>query len=376
MHSASGSPLENGDLVTHAARLVIGDLTVRFVTSCEPAHQYLQRLDNLAGIRPFQWLNDDPHLPMLTVHYREDTQRSATFDPVARRFEVMFPWEDEAPELFVTGRPHRNLLLYPIRLAVEWLRQEQGQYTVHASAVTRNGQAVVFAGDAEAGKTTMALDLCHNLGFSIYANDQTVLSTRDGRPWLMYGDRLISLRLSSVARYSAAIADTMFTDGQVTEAWDIKRDVAAHELGIGATSDPVPLKLFVKIRLDDRLDDCVVHVMSRRTMDDTPDRERRALFHTKVELYREITQVIRGAAFTPLRDVDLSLLDMFLPSLDEPRFLANRTKFMNALFNDDHMAVVSVRGPLDACSRAVVRLFESPAYEAALLDRGDPERVG
>lgn len=343
----------------HAAILVAADRPVRFVTSCTAAYDYFRTLDHLVGIRPFHILPDDPSSPVPTVRYVEDLPRRASFDPATQTLDVAFPWEPDAPDLFDEGEPFHNLVLYPVRLMLERVRQEHGEYTVHASAVMRDGHAIVLSGDAEAGKTTTALNLCHQFGFSLYANDQTVLSTRAGRPWVMHGDQDISLRLSSASRYSSSIANRMFTESSVGDPWEVKRDVMPHELGIGVTSDPVPLRLFIKIRLDDSMDDSVVQLMSSRAVEQMPARTRRALFRMKLELHREMTQTIRGAAFTPLRDADLSLLDLYLPNLDEPRFQTKRSEFLNALFDDIHAAVVSVRGPLDACSRTIVSLFES-----------------
>lgn len=361
--------------MTYAARFVIAGLGVRFSTACEPAYAYLRGLDQLANIRPFQALPDDPSLPLPTVRYYDSTPRHASFDFASHTLDVAFPWEAEAPELFAPGRPYRNLITYPLRLGLEWARQEKAQYTVHASAVTRDGHAIVFAGDTEAGKTTMALNMCQKFGFSIYANDQTVLSLQNGRPWIMAGDREIGLRFSSVSRYSPALADQVFVNGATSDAWEVKQDVRPQDLGILATADPVPLRLFVKIRLDDTLDDSVLQILSGGAFHHMPLRQKRALFRTKIDLHREITQVIRAAEFTPLRDADLSLFDLYLPSLDQPAFVSHRVEFLNTLFDHRETVVLSLRGPLEAVSRTVVKLFESPLHDVAALAGVDGAQV-
>lgn len=350
--------------MTHATRLTMAGLPVRFVTTHEAANRYVRGLTAFGGIEPFECLPDDDASGdrlVPTVRYRPGSPRRASFDDDRLELEVVFPWQDEAVELFAPGRTFRNLLLYPLRMALEWSRQERGEYTFHASAVVRDGRAVVFAGDAEAGKTTMALSLCHHAGFALHANDQALLALRDGRPWVIHGDRnSVSLRHRSAARYSPDLAHRMFGTEPTADSWQVKRDVGPDALGVDAVGGPVPLALFVSIRLDSDLDRCVLGTLSGRVFDDLSATERRSLFHIKTELYRDLTQVIRGAAFTPMFDADLSLLDLYLPSLDQPRFAARRVEFVNALFaGAGGTAFVSLRGPLDACRETVLRLFES-----------------
>ncbi len=64
--------------------------------------------------------------------------------------------------------------------------------TVHATAVAFEGEAVLLRGEPGAGKSSMALELMETSGTglgngrlqaSLIADDQTVLTIRDGRVW-------------------------------------------------------------------------------------------------------------------------------------------------------------------------------------------------
>lgn len=351
------------------AILDIAGRAVRVTTTCTPALDYLSGLDHFVGIRPFRVREDVPSLRLPTLRYTDRGPGQASYDGAAQLLDVAFPWDPDAIDLFEVGRPFHNLLLYPLRMVLELARQEVGEYTVHASAVVRDGQAIVLSGEAEAGKTTTAVSLCHAFGFALFANDETLISAPDGRAWVVNGDQDISLRLSSASRYSSPLAERMFTDTAGPDRWEIKRDVVATDLGVVVTGEPTPVRLFVKIRLDDTVDDAVVRILSARAVPDMDLRTRRALFRTKIDLHREAAQVIRGAVFTPLRDRDMDMLDLYVPSLDRPTFMTKRVEFVNAVFGAEGTAVVSIRGPIEACGRELVTLFES------LADPGPPDRT-
>ncbi|MCF8483050.1 MAG: HPr kinase/phosphatase C-terminal domain-containing protein [Rhodospirillum sp.] len=53
--------------------------------------------------------------------------------------------------------------------------------THHGTTVARNGAAVLLRGPSGAGKSDLALRLIMDRGFALVADDQTVLTLRDGR---------------------------------------------------------------------------------------------------------------------------------------------------------------------------------------------------
>jgi hypothetical protein len=344
---------------TYTARITIAGCDLSFRTSCRNAFDYLKGLDHLTGIRPYDFCTSADTGSLPTLEYVDESQYRTEFNPVTQTMTVSFPWIEEVPELFDLGEPFHNMLLYPLRVLLELIRQEACEYVFHASAVIREGRAILLAGGPESGKTTTALDLCRNHGFALFANDQVLLGLRRGVPWILQGEDRVNIRFSSVAKYSPPLAKYLFrsTDGN-EEPWNLKREVSPKELGISTATSPAPLSVFVKIRLDDSVDDCVVSLLSSWSDGAfVPIRERERFF-TKIELYRSITETIRSASFTPLRETDLTLMNVFAPDLDRPQFAAKRVRFLNTLFDDRRMAFLSIRGPLEKCVDAILAAVE------------------
>ena len=75
------------------------------------------------------------------------------------------------------GRPYpfNDLLMAPL---MEMLK-ERGLYGLHAAALTRQGRGYLFPGDADSGKTTIALGLVRR-GFGYLADDKVLLRQEDG----------------------------------------------------------------------------------------------------------------------------------------------------------------------------------------------------
>src|SRR5262245_24100828 len=138
----------------HAVRIVIAGLTVRFVTDCQAALDYVREIKSLHSIQPYQVIADDPSERLPTVRYSAGNPCHAQYDAKTMTLSVVFPWIEDPPDVFGVGEPLHNLLQYSIRMPFEQIRQERGEYRIHSSAVTRAGHAIVFAGDSEAGKTT------------------------------------------------------------------------------------------------------------------------------------------------------------------------------------------------------------------------------
>jgi hypothetical protein len=314
----------------------------------------------MVGLRPYRVVAATNLGELPIVHYVNTPNYWAECESSNRIMRVGFPWSDQVPELFDAGEPFHSLLLYPIRMLLESVWQQLGEYAVHASAVVRHGRAILLTGGPEAGKTTTAMHLCRSAGFSLYANDQTRMTVRNHHPWLVHGEKKINLRYSSVSRYSSAIAERVFLAPDArNEPWNLKKEVEPPSMGIDTHDLPVPLAVFANIKLDDSLNECVVHLLSSRADSSKTSLERKEEFFMKIELYRDITEVIRGARFTPLGEEDLKLRELFVPSLDRPDYMQKRVAFVNTLFEDDRMALVTVRGPLEQCGDALVRIFNS-----------------
>ena len=346
----------------HRARISVAGYEIGFATDCAGALEYLLSIDHLVGIRPYsiepsEWSEGAP-----VLHYRDREGYALSFDPAAQVFEADFPLTDGFPALFDEYERFHTLLLYPLRMLLELRRQQVGEYALHASGVVRDGHAIVLLGEAEAGKTTTALHLCEAHGFSIFANDQAVVSVRDGRPWVTHGQRSVNLRLSSASEYSLELARGVFRDSDPqaeADAWNVKRPVAPSDIGLRSQDDPTPLVLVVKIKLDRSATSCVTRTLSSPVGELLTGAVGRDAFFTKIGIYREMAQVIRGAEFTPMSETDLRPIELSAPDLDRSEFASRRARCLDVLFHSALVDVVSVRGPLVQCGAAIVSLFES-----------------
>jgi hypothetical protein len=81
----------------------------------------------------------------------------------------------------------------------------RGMVPLHASAVVRNGRAIVFTGGAWAGKSSMATAFA-TLGFAVLSDDVVAIADRDGRLMAHPGRVRLSLWSDSAATLCARSA--------------------------------------------------------------------------------------------------------------------------------------------------------------------------
>jgi hypothetical protein len=68
-------------------------------------------------------------------------------------------------------------LISVIDYVLDFVRQKDGVYNIHASACSLNDKAIVFIGSVSGlGKTTLALNLCLNKGFKFIGDEKVLLS--------------------------------------------------------------------------------------------------------------------------------------------------------------------------------------------------------
>ncbi len=101
-----------------------------------------------------------------------------------------------------------------------------GEWVLHASAVETFGQALAFAGDAGAGKTTLAAAFCAQ-GFGLITDDLLRFQFRDDQAWAVPGTGRLRLRQDVVAAFPELPAKPI-AEGR----WEVI---------YGGISDPVPL---------------------------------------------------------------------------------------------------------------------------------------
>ena len=227
----------------------------------------------------------------------------------------------------------------------ELVRQERGEYLLHASALVRDGRAIVLFGPSESGKTTTALELCLEHGFQLFANNRARVGLRDGIPRLLYGDPVFNLRRSSLQAYSESLAGRIFSN----DAADAKqkRRVEPAALGVEVAGPAPQVAVFAFLALDAG----ALRAPADRLPAEITSRD---AFRALSSLYQEITMRVRGSAFVPIALSPRSE-QFFVPSLDRPDFVRARVRFLEALFASS--TLLKIRAPLDHAVAELLRCF-------------------
>jgi hypothetical protein len=288
------------------AEIQVSDHVVTFETSCAEAYNYLSEIRTLSFM-PYQFREITSPNEGTRLLYCDSSDYNCVYEESRDTLFVTYPW-DNADSIM-------QILLWHI---FELKRQRAGEYIFHASAVVRNGSAVVLTGPSEAGKTTIAVDLCRNYGFAFYSNDAVVMRLRTERPFLVSGDSNLRLRLSSFREYNTLLADRIFGDELLApRPWEIKRDIAAEEINIESVSGQFPLCQMVFVRLDRSSG-----LRASKTVD-WSDCNSQRYFHN------EMAASIRGGIYAP--QPRPSLMPLFIPSLDSPCLFKHRLLFMEKM---------------------------------------------
>jgi hypothetical protein len=337
-----------GDVNRRSRRIVavqvnVDSCALRFETDCEPARAHLAGILRDIFDSPYhQFEIDESPASRATpiLRYVDRLHYSARYHPAADRCVIEGPW-DEIGQTTLLG-----MWLFYLS---ELVRQRCGHYLVHASAVVRDGRAIVFAGEGESGKTSSALHLCLNKRFALFGNNKVKVGLVDGEPTVLSGDSIFNFRYSSLRRYSAALCRQVFgTDVVEGPPWLKKRRVSPDELGIATAREPALISAFVLLTLDDDTATTAVRPVDEG---DTSDDG----FLAQANLYSEMSSLIRGIRFVPLVGA-AGFRDFFVPCLDHDEFVRRRVAFLQALFRDGR--VVRIRGRFDAAVQAALERFK------------------
>jgi hypothetical protein len=260
----------------------------------------------------------------------------ASTPPVATaRFAIASTWSYEfdaaQTTLDVRGPIDRfiGLSLGYLRMLSEFARQRRGIVSLHASCVELRGEAFVFFGPAQAGKTTVALEACRRLGARFVANDRVLLSTL-ATPMVVGGDETINLRLSSLRLQDETLlaAATRGVPGIIGRAVRDTRTAVADRLSF-ALSDAVelPLAACLHIRLDGATAESEVRCFS-------PGEDASDLVEELQTLLVETSRYTSGTGVLPLTDQLDIAVDAPVLNLDDDQLVRDRRAFLARLGQD------------------------------------------
>lgn len=243
---------------------------------------------------------------------------------------------------------HSTLIAMLLLLLAVRQQQRDGRFLLHASAVSKDGRALVIVGPSEAGKTTVAIDLCRRFGFALVGNDRIRLGLKRGVPVVLAGDRILNLRKTSLARYDTALANRFFPKKVGIADRGHKRRVSPRELGISENAGAAEIVGLCFVQLHDNQEALT------RTDWNLHGPENVVAFLGRIELQRQITGYIRGGEIAPFTS-DLGMLDVMVPNLDDRHLNANRLALIGAL---NQRWQTSLQGGLDDVARCLADEFE------------------
>jgi hypothetical protein len=334
----------NGARPMHAVSVEIDSCDLRFETDCAAAVERLEVIcQSTFGGGYYSYSISRPGAPGGAPIFRYLDRGAYVTTYRAEEDLCIF----EAPWTDIAGT---TLLAVWLHFLAELVRQRRGEYLLHASAVARDGRAVVLFGPGESGKTICALDLCLRRGFELFANNRVRAGVRDGCVHLLKGDARLNFRFSSLWRYSESLCRSVFPGALESEPWcQQKLVVGPGSLGVQVAPSGARVAAFIWIKLDADNRNASTDELSAAMSSNEA-------FWAKADLYQEMSELIRGVKFIPLVE-GRGFQEMFVPSLDNPELVFGRTRFLNTLFATARAA--RIRAPLGASADAIERLFGS-----------------
>lgn len=264
-----------------------------------------------------------------TLMYCDSIEYKFSFDAENKVFVLAVPWKEIS---------NSTLLPMSFRLIVEWLRQNQQEIKMHASAVEHNGKASLFIAPSEGGKTTTALSLCQKYNCILRANDASVVKFLDNTPFLLRGDTEFKVRSNGLAAYSQKLYnDKIKNDGELP--WYDRTYLSADELGIKINNVTSPITNLFFVKLDNMISDLKVIEYSCEI-----GSRQKYWFKPKLLIMQNISGTICSSDLLPMGN-DGSILPLRIPDIDNDDLFRYRILFVNSLF--EKCRVFQLRGQLD-----------------------------
>ncbi len=136
----------------------------------------------------------------------------------------------------------------------ECLRSSKtGLMLVHSAAICQPDEdnSYVFLGEKGAGKTTLALRLCHQYNFKLIGNDQVFMGPGDdGRLVTHGGNAWFNVRETAVSSDSYLAKLVTLESVEYKPAWNNKVRIDPNGIGIGVEKNKVPVKELFHVRID------------------------------------------------------------------------------------------------------------------------------
>ena len=172
------------------------------------------------------------------MKYRNSNEKTITCNQ--NEISVTYPYEE------LTDKN----IAYLSKYLIEKQLGEMGMATCHSACVSKNGQAILLLGDAGAGKTSIALNLCLKNDYSLISNDKTVIGVKNDKLYAFSGTKYLNLRYKSIKEN---LPELIYLYGEeYIETWAEKIQVQAHEIGINESFKPTEITDIIFLHIDNR----------------------------------------------------------------------------------------------------------------------------
>ena len=317
---------------------------VCFKTNCAEAASFVENnMDEFIRLTISFIVSRTEVMTDISFTYNNTDGYNLRFDKNAKELYLECPWNKINKSTF---------LPMIFRYIVEWLRQNNQEIKVHASAIVRGNKTALFMAPTEGGKTTTALAMCQKFGCSLRANDAAVLKFDEEMPLMLRGDTIIKVRYNGLEAYSKEIYEDR-VDATATDEnpWFKKMKILPDEIGITSNKGVSAVTNLFFIKLDVLVNGCsVTHY------NDNNYERKEHWFKPKMQLLQNIAGTIRGTDLIPLGN-DGNLLPIVIPSLDNDELCLNRIKFINSLF--ESCDIYQLRGQLDSVTKHINDILSS-----------------
>ncbi len=281
---------------------------VRFVSSVPLSDYYENNKDLLEFFNAELIRENNDALP--TLYYVDDPSESVYYQD--GDIFVNYPCNKMTPS---------NILYIGYQL-LEREFGKRGLCTCHSSCVAKDGVATLFIGEAGAGKTSVAINLCINDGYSFVSNDCSLIGLEDDKLKVFGGTKFIRLRYDSVEQNMPYLTRLFQSD---SEGWTNKILLMARDIGMEEQYDPVEIKNVVFLHVDNRKDSLSI----------SPGDNWRNNFL----LYQNLSSHIRGHAATAVNHLGHPI--GFIPSFDDQDTYEKRMRVIQTINGLDNYYSIS-----------------------------------
>lgn len=266
--------------------------------------------------------NDDINY---TIEYYDTIKNSEPLIVEKNKMIIKYPKEELT----------ESILLYMGFHFLEKQFAEQGMCSCHSACIEKNGEATLLVGEAGAGKTSLAVNMCSNCGFSLISNDMTLIGTSNDTLFAYGGTKFINLRLMSTKQNMPFLLHLF--DKSNRDEWTNKITIMANDIGIESNYDIIKIKHILFVHVDGRESFTVMNGDSWRN---------------NFLMYQNVSSHIRGssATFIDRRGYPIA----FIPSFDTKETYDLRIKMLNMINKNENYRYIS--GPLDDIIEYISRI--------------------